>query len=214
MTKAQTAAWTAEGLLERHRTLANPDFIYRYGSPFSRSAYRDVLVPYGFPFKSTWYPEDGGARDRSHTDPVRTNKESSSPLSAVAPESRPAPNPELLRLTNMLDECPAGDLLDLHGFLGTLYPLASRGDTQRAIDVILRFFDLAMINNNLLKCELLLWFLEPAKLGPAMIISVLCITEGLSQKCPARESFYNNAISSLAKQRGYEGAERLLKPYR
>ncbi len=52
------------------------------------------------------------------------------------------------------------------------------------------------------------------KLSASMMLAVLCITEGLAEECPGRNSFYDRAMAALGKQRGQEIAKRLLEKHK
>lgn len=106
------------------------------------------------------------------------------------------------------------DRVAVSSFLLDVYGLSARGETQRAVDAILRFFDRALSGREIPKCNDALERLDAKRLDASMMISVLCITEGLSQACPARETFYGAALRALASSRGHEAAERLLVKHR
>jgi len=144
--------------------------------------------------------------------PIKTSKKE--PFGVTLSERELSPNFGSLLSIRREEACSAEDVVDVHRFLHTVYDSCQRDETQRAIDVILRFFDYAMINSKMLKCDEALRLLDPDRLGASMMMSVLCITEGLSHECPSRESFYARSISALTAQRGQEVAERLLRKHK
>jgi len=105
-------------------------------------------------------------------------------------------------------------MIAVSSFLLTLYDLIKRGKTKTAIDVIMRFFDRAMIKKNMQQCDEALRRLDPNRLNASMMLAVLCITEGLAEECPGRNSFYDRAMAALGKQRGQEIAKRLLEKHK
>jgi hypothetical protein len=217
------------GYVSNVRDYAN--MLDRYAPPANIEAYFDALNQYGTVLAFALPSEEASTRDWSQLSlnlisssgtPFRFHSAAQPPVKAEE-EDTSSKNPSLPELSRNYGHVrwihrgassTIEDTVEVHGFLGTLYNLADRNDTQRALDLILNFFDRAMVNRSLLKCDSALRAVDACRLNGAMMISVLCITEGLGEMCPARDFFYAKALEVLTKQRGRERAERQLSKYK
>jgi hypothetical protein len=228
-------AWLPEGqvfVLVGPPSMREP-VLSQYGSAFSISAYDELIQPYVSRLSSAWSSEDGGSWVRRQVSvelqsssgsslglgqvghaPVQPSEESDAIPSTAPPAPEPPLGYGLRRFTLERDFITVEELIEVHGVVRTLHALADQNETQRALDLIIRFFDGAMVNRKFLRCESALRIMKPSKLNGAMMISVLGITEGLGENCPARDAFYRSAIEALAEQRGRERAERLLRKFK
>ncbi len=110
------------------------------------------------------------------------------------------------------EDCQHQDKILL--FLNNLYHFAAQGLNHLAIDEILRFFDDALLEGNVIECRDALRRIDEGRLSASMMKTVLVITGKARAWLPERADFFARAMEALAKERGRPAAERLLNKHR
>jgi hypothetical protein len=100
-------------------------------------------------------------------------------------------------------------------FMERLYALCKLGERGEAIARALDFFDDLLIDGRFFECGRALGLLNPKKLAPSVIVSVLGITIRAKQVLgTARASFYQLGLQEVTRLKGKKYANELLGKYR
>jgi len=99
-------------------------------------------------------------------------------------------------------------------FVQSIYSLHRQGRKQEALDMIMAYFDDAMIERRIAQCDVTLSKIDARMIGSSMIITVLGITGAARAYLRERPDFIARALDALADERGRAYAERLLAKYR
>ena len=99
-------------------------------------------------------------------------------------------------------------------FVQSIYSLHRQGKKQKALDMIMAYFDDAMIKRRIAQCDVTLSKIDARMIGSSMIITVLGITGAARAYLRERPDFIARALDVLADERGRANAERLLAKYR
>ncbi|MGO8898442.1 MAG: hypothetical protein ACLQU5_08835 [Isosphaeraceae bacterium] len=99
-------------------------------------------------------------------------------------------------------------------FVQSIYSLHRQGKKQKALDMIMAYFDDAMIERRIAQCDVTLSKIDARMIGSSMIITILGITGAAKAYLRERPDFIARALDALADERGRAYAERLLAKYR
>ncbi len=105
------------------------------------------------------------------------------------------------------------DRAEILEFLDKLDHLQQEGSNHLAIDAILAFFDDALREGNLARCQETLREIDPGKLSASMMKTVLVITGKAKAWLPEREVFFDRSMDAVTAARGRQDAERLLSKH-
>ncbi len=131
------------------------------------------------------------------------------------PESPEIARDDQTRPASLADEEVGQDVDrgEIQGFLSQVYGLAQEDANHLAIDAILGFFDDALLEGDLAKCQEALCAIDPGKLSASMMKTVLVITSKAKARLPERGAFFERAMDTLTAARGRSDAERLLNKH-
>ena len=103
--------------------------------------------------------------------------------------------------------------MTLATFLSSIYRLATISEFK-AVDAIYDFIDDRLLAGEFSTCDLVLREIDPARLLPSCIISVLIVTRRAKEKLSeSRSAFVAKSLAVLARLEGPEEASRLLSIY-
>jgi hypothetical protein len=98
-------------------------------------------------------------------------------------------------------------------FLVRLYEATSE-DEHPAVDEVFNFMDDHLLAGRFSVCDLALATIDPDKLLPSVVVSLLMVTRRAKEKLPSRQAFLSRAVAAVAGRDGLEEAEALLGKYR
>ncbi len=98
-------------------------------------------------------------------------------------------------------------------FPDELYTLSESGGDRFVVQWVVDYFDGLLTAGKFSECDDVLRNVDAGRLSTPILVSIFGITLAAKDKLPARVRLFEDALAAVEKERGSEGAGKLLEKY-